>query len=53
MELAVDGKKFLEGFSAKLTRRRLKRGVFHSVVDLRAVINRFIEEINANRKPFV
>ncbi len=44
----------VEGFFAKLTRRRLKHGVFHSVVDLQAAINRFIREYNANDpKPFV
>jgi transposase len=43
----------VEGFFAKLTRRRLKRGVFRSVVDLQAAINRFVEETNANPKPFV
>ena len=43
----------VEGFFAKLTRRRLKRGVFHSVVDLQAAINRFIVETNAEPKPFV
>jgi transposase len=43
----------VEGFFAKLTRQRLKRGVFHSLVDLQAAINRFIEETNANPKPFV
>jgi len=43
----------VEGFFAKLTRRRLKRGVFRSVVDLQAAINRFIEETNAHPKPFV
>ena len=37
----------VEGFFAKLTRRRLKRGVFHSVVDLQAAINRFVREHNA------
>ncbi len=38
---------------AKLTRRRLKHGVFHSVVDLQAAINRFIAEHNATEaKPF-
>ncbi len=31
----------VEGFFAKLTRRRLQRGVFHSVEDLKAAINRF------------
>jgi transposase len=34
----------VEGFFAKLTRRRLKRGVFRSIVDLRAAINRFLRE---------
>jgi transposase len=43
----------VEGFFAKLTRRRLKRGVFRSIVDLQAAINRFVEENNADPKPFV
>jgi transposase len=43
----------VEGFFAKLTRRRLKRGVFRSVVDLQAAINRFVQETNAQPKPFV
>jgi len=43
----------VEGFFAKLTRRRLKRGVFRSVEDLKAVIDRFVVETNANPKPFV
>ena len=43
----------VEGFFAKLTRRRLKRGVFRSVIDLQAAINRFVEETNADPKPFV
>src|SRR6187431_3666246 len=43
----------VEGFFAKLTRRRLKHGVFHSVVDLQAAINRFVREYNADDpKPF-
>ena len=42
----------IEGFFAKLTRRRLKHGVFHSLVDLQAAINRFIKEHNDNPKPF-
>ena len=37
----------VEGFFAKLSRRRLKRGVFRSVVDLQAAINRFLAETNA------
>jgi len=43
----------IEGFFAKLTRRRLKRGVFRSVVDLQAAINRFVAETNAEPKPFL
>ena len=43
----------VEGFFAKLTRRRLKHGVFNSVVDLQAAINRFVDEHNQNPKPFV
>ncbi len=37
----------VEGFFAKLTKRRLKRGIFLSVVDLQAAINRFVVEHNA------
>lgn len=43
----------VEGFFAKLTRRRLKHGVFHSVVDLQAAIIRFVDEHNRAPKPFV
>ena len=43
----------IETFFAKLTRRRLKRGVFRSIVDLQAAINRFIEAHNHDPKPFV
>lgn len=42
----------VEGFFAKLTRRRLKRGVFRSVVELQAAINRFLVETNDDPKPF-
>ena len=42
----------VEGFFATLTKRRLKRGVFRSVVDLQAAINRFLEDHNAHSKPF-
>src|SRR6202163_3261923 len=42
----------VEGFFAKLTKRRLKRGVFLSVVDLQAAINRFVVENNAEPKAF-
>jgi transposase len=43
----------VEGFFATLTKRRLKRGVFHSVPDLEDAINRFLAEHNDNPKPFV
>jgi transposase len=43
----------VETFFAKLTKRRLKRGVFCSVVDLQAAINRFIDDANHEPKPFV
>ena len=42
----------VEGFFAKLTKRRLKRGVFHSLVALQAAIKRFVAEANATPKPF-
>ena len=41
----------VEGFFAKLARRRLKRGVFRSVVDLQAAINHFVAETNADPNP--
>ena len=43
----------VEGFFAKLTKRRLKRGVFASIVELQAAINRFLAETNADPRPFV
>src|SRR6476620_5397816 len=43
----------VEGFFAKLSKRRLKRGVFCSLVDLQAAINRFVVEHNQSSKPFV
>src|SRR5688572_11817952 len=42
----------VEGFFAKLSKRRLKRGVFRSIVDLQAAINRFVSEHNTEPKPF-
>jgi transposase len=42
----------VEGFFAKLTKRRLKCGVFHSIVDLQASINRFLAETNDDPRPF-
>jgi transposase len=43
----------VEGFFARLAKRRLKRGVFRSVADLQAAINHFIGEHNQRPKPFV
>jgi hypothetical protein len=43
----------VEGWFAKLTRQRLKRGVFTSIVELQAAINRFIADANGNPKPFI
>jgi transposase len=42
----------VETFFSALTRRRLKRGSFHSVVDLQAAIHRYIAAHNADPKPF-
>jgi transposase len=42
----------VEGFFSALTRRRLKRGVFRSIVDLQAAIHRYIAEHNDDPKPF-
>ena len=42
----------VEGFFATLTKRRLKRGVFRSIVDLQMAINRFLAEHNAEPRPF-
>ena len=42
----------VEGFFAKLTKRRLKRGVFHSLIALQTAINSFIEHHNHGSKPF-
>jgi transposase len=43
----------VETFFAKLTKRRLKRGVFPSLVALQTAINRFVETHNQEPKPFV
>jgi transposase len=42
----------VEGFFARLTRRRLKRGAFPSLVSLQQAINRFIEHHNQEPMPF-
>jgi hypothetical protein len=43
----------VETFFSALTRRRLRRGVFCSIVELQAAINRYIEEHNGDSAPFV
>jgi len=43
----------VEGFFAKLSRRKLQRGVFHSVVALQTAINEFVEQHNQSPTPFV
>jgi transposase len=43
----------VETFFSALTRRRLKRGSFHSVVDLQAAIDRYIAEHNHDPTPFI
>jgi transposase len=42
----------VETFFSTLTRRRIRRGSFHSIVDLQAAINRYIAEHNADPEPF-
>ncbi|MGH6920753.1 MAG: IS630 family transposase [Geminicoccaceae bacterium] len=42
----------VETFFSALTRRRIRRGSFHSIVDLQAAINRYIAQHNADPKPF-
>ena len=36
-----------------MTKRRLRRGSFASLVDLQAAINRYLAETNTDPKPFV
>jgi transposase len=43
----------VETVFSTLSRRRLRRGVFRSIVDLQAAINRYLEDHNAAPKPFV
>ncbi len=43
----------VETFFSALTRKRLRRGSFHSLVELQAAINRYLAEHNAAPKPFV
>ena len=43
----------VENFFSKMTRQRIRRGVFHSIVDLQSAINVYLVEHNAHPKPFV
>jgi transposase len=43
----------VEGFFAKLTKRRLKFGAFRSIIELQSAIKRFLAEANENPRPFV
>ena len=42
----------VESFFAKLTKKRLKRGVFRSLQELKDAIHHFLDDTNANPKPF-
>ncbi len=43
----------VENFLSKMTRQRIRRGVFRSIADLQAAINTYLAEHNANPKRFV
>jgi transposase len=43
----------VERFFGEITRKRIRRGVFHSVVDLQRAINDYLKIHNADPKPFV
>jgi transposase len=43
----------VETFFATLTKRRLRRGSFHSLVALQEAINRYLAEHNRDPRPFV
>ena len=43
----------VERFFAELTQKRLRRGVFRSVLDLITAINAYLEEQNQQPKPFI
>jgi transposase len=43
----------VENFFSTLTRKRIRRGSFHSIADLQAAINRYLAEHNAVPTPFV
>ena len=43
----------IEGLFATLTKRWLKRGIFRSLQELKDAIHRFLDDINADPKPFI
>ena len=43
----------VENLFSRLTRQRIRRGVFRSIVDLQAAIKRYLDEHNADPKTFV
>ncbi|MGC2201275.1 MAG: IS630 family transposase [Stellaceae bacterium] len=43
----------VENFFSKMTRQRIRRGVFRSIADLQAAINVYLAEHNVSPKPFV
>src|SRR5271154_2090913 len=49
----LDYNNAVENFFSALTRRRLRRGAFRSIVALQAAINRYLDEHNRDPKPFV
>jgi hypothetical protein len=51
-ELCVPPGPGQENFFSKMTHQRIRRGVFHSIIDLQAAINRFLKQHNDDPKPF-
>ena len=43
----------VENFFSALTRRRIRRGVFKSILDLQAAIHRYLDQHNRDPKPFL
>ena len=43
----------MESFFSKMTRQRIRRGIFRSIADLQTAINRYLKEHNDDPKPFV
>jgi len=40
-------------FFSVLTRKRIPRGSFHSIVNLQAAVNRYLTKHNSEPKPFI